>query len=122
MEDEEFKKFEEEANRRLLSYEWVICFLALTSFLLLIFLAIYAINDTYLQTGITITGGVLFIVAMLFALKIETEAGYYECENCHNRYVPKFKDVFLAMHVGRTRYLKCPECHKRTWNKKVLTK
>ena len=24
------------------------------------------------------------------------------------------------MHSGRTRYMKCPKCHKRTWNKKVI--
>ena len=28
----------------------------------------------------------------------------------------------LAMHMGRTRYMKCPECGKRSWQKKVLTK
>lgn len=28
----------------------------------------------------------------------------------------------LAMHVGRKRYMKCPECGKWSWQKKVLTK
>ena len=27
-----------------------------------------------------------------------------------------------AMHMGTTRYLKCPNCNKRTWCKKVLKK
>ena len=26
------------------------------------------------------------------------------------------------MHYGRTRYMKCPKCNKRSWNKKVISK
>ncbi|MBQ7668924.1 MAG: hypothetical protein IJS47_06320 [Clostridia bacterium] len=120
--DDELKKFEEEANKKLLSYEWVIGYIALASFLVIMFLVAFVIEDEYLQLGIGITAFVIFMIACAYAVKIETEAGYYECGNCKNRYVPKYKDVFLAMHVGRTRYLKCPECNKRSWNKKVLTK
>ena len=32
-----------------------------------------------------------------------------------------FKSVLWAMHVNRTRYLKCPKCEKKSWNKKVLS-
>lgn len=63
-----------------------------------------------------------FIVCMIFALKIEQSAGYYECRKCGNRYVPSFKNVNMAMHVGRTRYMKCPKCGERSWQKKVISK
>ena len=56
------------------------------------------------------------------AVGIEQKAGYYECKNCHHRYVPTYWQTNLAMHIGRTRYMKCPECGKRSWQKKVLTK
>ena len=26
------------------------------------------------------------------------------------------------MHVGRTRYMKCPECNEKSWQKKVISK
>ena len=45
-----------------------------------------------------------------------------ECKKCGHRYVPTFKAVNLAMHMGRTRYLKCPECGKKSWQKKVISK
>ena len=32
------------------------------------------------------------------------------------------KSVFLAMHMNRTRYMKCPECGKKSWDKKVINK
>ena len=46
----------------------------------------------------------------------------YECQACGHRYVPTYSRVNLAAHMGRTRYMKCPECGKRTWQKKVLTR
>ena len=55
-------------------------------------------------------------------LKIETDTGYYECSKCHHKYVPKYSKVYFAMHLGTTRYLKCPKCNQRSWQKKVLTK
>ena len=56
------------------------------------------------------------------ALKIEQTAGYYECQKCGHKYIPTFNSVMWAMHFGRTRYMKCPECNKRSWQKKVLKK
>jgi DNA-directed RNA polymerase subunit RPC12/RpoP len=54
-------------------------------------------------------------------MKLEREAGYYECPHCGHRYVPEGVPFWFAMHMGRTRYLKCPECGKRGWQKKVLS-
>ena len=54
------------------------------------------------------------------SLLIEQKAGYYQCDNCKYKYIPSYKQVLFAMHSGRTRYMKCPKCHKRTWNKKVI--
>lgn len=66
-------------------------------------------------------GFVQFIICMMFALRIEQVAGYYECRKCGHRYVPSYKAVNLAMHIGRTRYMKCPKCGKRSWQKKVIS-
>ena len=67
-------------------------------------------------------GLVQFIICTLFALRIEQVAGYYECQKCGHRYVPSYMSVNMAMHMGRTRYMKCPHCGKRSWQKKVLSK
>ena len=63
---------------------------------------------------------VLFIVGMIYALKIEQVAGYYECGKCHHKYVPTYKTVLFAQHINRTRYMRCPKCNQKSWNKKVL--
>ena len=55
------------------------------------------------------------------SLKIETETGYYECQKCHYKYVPKYSQVYFAMHSGTTRYMKCPKCNKKSWQRKTLS-
>jgi len=63
-----------------------------------------------------------FIIMIPFAIRIEQTAGYYECQKCHHKYIPKYSSVLWAMHVNRTRYMKCPKCNQRSWQKKVITK
>ena len=67
-------------------------------------------------------GMLQFIVAAMFCLRVEQVAGYYECAKCGHKYVPTFGSINFAMHMGRTRYMKCPCCGRRSWQKKVLKK
>ena len=72
--------------------------------------------------GITIFGAGIFGVSMYHAIKIEREVGYYECLDCGHRYVSGFAAFINAPHIGKTRKMKCPQCGRRNWQKKVLTK
>ncbi len=65
---------------------------------------------------------VVFLIPCFYALKLEVSVGAYKCKNCGHEIVPTYKQALNAMHRGTTRYLKCPECGKRTWCKKVLKK
>ncbi|MDE6723148.1 MAG: helix-turn-helix domain-containing protein [Eubacterium sp.] len=118
----EMARKEEKNTKKMLMYEIVIGSISTVSFVILIMAAALINMEIYFRVALFAIAFVILISGVVFALKIETEAGYYECRNCHHRYVPKFSSVFFAMHIGRTRYLKCPKCHKKTWNKKVITK
>ena len=37
------------------------------------------------------------------------------------QYVPKYSQVYFAMHSGTTRYMKCPKCNKKSWQRKTLS-
>ena len=74
----------------------------------------------YSRIILFLIGLAIFIVGISYCILIEQVAGYYECNKCHERYVPTYKQVLFAMHNGRTRYMKCPKCHKYSWNKKVI--
>lgn len=52
------------------------------------------------------------------SIKLEHDAGYYECPNCGKRYVPTMKAVVLASHKMRDRKMKCPYCNQRAYHKK----
>lgn len=69
-----------------------------------------------------IAGLVPFVVGVTYAIKIEQIAGYYECQHCKHKYVPTYAQVFFAMHSGRTRYMKCPACGQKSWQRKVISK
>ena len=118
----ELKRREEESNKKLLFFENVIGYGCVISYLIMLFAGCFATTNVIWRIILILGAFVLLLIGVSFALKIETEAGYYECQNCHHRYVPSYRSVYFAMHLGRTRYLKCPECNRRTWNKKVLTK
>ena len=118
----EMKKQKEEADKRLLKMEIIIGVLSTLIFLVLAFVASFVEMKTWIRVLLIAFGFITFIIGVHYALIIEQTAGYYECAKCHHKYVPTYKSVFLAMHSGRTRYMKCPKCNKKSWNKKVLAK
>ena len=75
-----------------------------------------------LRILLIIIGLIPLLIATPFMLKIEQIAGYYECKECGHKYVPSYKSVFYSMHINRTRYMKCPNCNKKSWHKKVISK
>lgn len=118
----ELAKQEGEYNRRMLRLENVVGYTGTISYLILLFAACFAVKQTAWRIGMICAAFMMLIIGVSVALKIEQSSGYYECQNCHEKYVPSMKAVYFAPHIGRTRYMKCPYCGKRTWQKKVLTK
>lgn len=112
----------QQADKRLLSAEVFIGITATVVLFALIFVAAFLQMPTALRICLIALGFVLFLAACFYALRMEQVAGYYACQHCGHKYLPTFKAVTLAPHMGRTRYMHCPECGKKSWQKKVLTK
>ena len=118
----EMVKQKEEADMRLLKLEIVMGIIAV----LPLIAAIVIVNIVPMEEW---KGGLLvglcllpLLIATPFALKIEQKAGYYECQKCGHRHIPQYSSVFFAMHINRTRYMRCPKCGTMSWQKKVLSK
>ena len=109
----------EQADKRLLTIELVIGVLCLLVMLPLFAIATFVSMPDWLRIVLIVIGIAPALVAAPFMLRIEQTTGYYECRHCHHKYVPSYSAVFFAMHFGRTRYLKCPNCLRRSWHKKV---
>ncbi|MBR2371016.1 MAG: helix-turn-helix transcriptional regulator [Clostridia bacterium] len=118
----EMIKQKEEADRRLLAAEVFIGITATVILLALIFIAAFVQMENWMRFSLVALGFVLFLAGCFYAVRIEQVAGYYQCKKCGHRYVPTYKAVNLAMHMGRTRYMRCPKCGKKSWQKKVISK
>lgn len=112
----------EKKNRQMLRMECWLSYPALIAGLAMVLVAAFIEIPVWLRILLIGFALVIILTVALIAVGIEQTAGYYECQNCHHRYVPTYWQTILAMHRGRTRYMKCPECGKRSWQKKALTK
>lgn len=115
-------KQEIKQTKKMFFYENVIGIGSTITFIILIFMSVYLIKDQPIKILIFLLAFLFLITGVSIALKIETEEGYYECQKCHHKYIPSYRQVYFAMHLGRTRYMKCPHCQKRSWQKKIYSK
>ena len=118
----ELVRQKEESDRYLLILEWVIGILSTLILIVPIFIAAYIPMEDWQKVALCFSGFIPAIVGIFFSVRIEQIAGYYKCGHCKHSYVPTYRAVNLAMHLGRTRWLKCPKCGKHSWQKKVLGK
>lgn len=116
------QKLKEEADKRLLRTETIITSLTLFIYITLVMIVIFNDLSEKLSALILIPLTIFVFMICLLALRIEQQAGYYECQKCHHKYIPTYSSVFLAAHINRTRYMKCPKCQQRSWQRKVINK
>ncbi len=118
----EMVKAKEQADKRLLFLEIVVGMICIAVMLALTMVASFVQMEEWLRIVLILIGFAPLLIATPFMLKIEQTAGYYECAECGHRYVPTYKSVFMAAHMGRTRHMRCPKCNQKSWQKKVLSK
>ncbi len=118
----EMAKQKEKADKMLLKLERTVGISCIAVFFILTLVACLLPLEEWLQVVIIFTSLVPLLVALPFLIKIEQTAGYYECKQCNNKYVPKYKNVLFSAHMGTTRFMKCPKCGKRSWQNKVINK
>lgn len=115
-------KQEVKQTKKMFFYENVIGIGSTIIFTILIFMSVYFVESEGIKILLFIFAFLFLITGISIALKIETEEGYYEWQKCHHKYIPSYRQVYFAMHIGRTRYMKCPHCQKRSWQKKIYSK
>lgn len=112
----------EQKNKTIWHSMWAIMIVSIVGLLAGITVAAFLIPEGVWQVVIILCITALFLIPCFYALKLEISVGAYKCKNCGHEIVPTYSEALNAMHMGTTRYLKCPACGKHTWCKKVLTK
>ncbi len=72
----------------------------------------------WIATGIWWPFVVYTVIAIPYAILISRyylKSVAYICPNCHEIFVPKFKESFFAYHTPRTRRLVCPKCNVKSY-------
>ena len=118
----ELIKEKEACDRQLLKVEWVIGIFSVLIFTVPVLLGGLLPMDDWMRPLIMLSGFIPAFIGIYFALRIEQTAGYYKCKHCGHCHVPSYNTVLFAMHFGRTRYMKCPRCGKKSWQRKVISK
>ena len=112
----------EQKNKTIWTSMWAILAACMIGLLCGLAVAAFLIPEGVWQV-VTILGVcVVFLTPCFYALKLEVSIGAYKCKNCGYEIVPTYAQALNAMHMGTTRYLKCPKCNRRTWCKKVFKK
>lgn len=119
----EMEKLEREKNKLLLASENILAATSSIAFFSSIAAAAYGEFTDPVKALFIVSGTTVFLTGASFAVKIEQKAGYYKCSRCGHAYVPeKYSKVFLAPHMGKTRYMECPRCGEYGWQKKITLK
>ena len=116
------ENLEKEKNKKMLAAMYIICGVSLAFYMLTLYIITTYIVWETIQIAFGLLSTVIFVISCFIALKFEADSGYYKCNKCGHSFVGKYNKVLAAMHIGTTRYLKCPNCNKRSWAKKVMTK
>jgi len=114
------QKQKEINDKRLLLAEILFSVFSLILFIMINLVIFLTEMQTWLKILIGISAFVIILMEAGFAIRIEQVAGYYMCGKCNHKYIPTYGQVFLAPHINRTRYMRCPNCRKTSWNRKVI--
>ncbi len=112
----------EKKNRTIWKSMWTILTVSFVGLMAGIFLAAVLIPEELWQSVAMLGLCVIFLIPCFYALKLEVSVGAYKCRRCGGEVTPTYFRALMALHMGTTRYLKCPHCQKRSWCKKILTK
>lgn len=112
----------EQKNKTIWSSMWALMIVSMTSLFAGIFISAFLVPEGPWQLVAILGLCVFFLIPCLYALKLEVSVGAYKCKNCGHEIVPTYSEALRAMHRGTTRYLKCPNCNKKTWCKKVINR
>ena len=110
----------EDKNKIIWKSMWVIMLTSIIALLSGVSIAAFLVPEGAWQFIVIIGIAVVFLIPCFYALKLEVSVGAYKCKKCGCEIVPTYSEALKAMHMGTTRYLKCPNCKKRSWCKKIV--
>ena len=83
----EMAKKEETQNKSLMTSMWTILITSAIFYIGILLLAVNTLEEGIMLGTIICVSTIVFLIAGFIALKFEVDAGYYECKNCHHKFI-----------------------------------
>ena len=106
--------------KKLIKLELLIMIPALLIFFTVLGILVFVEMKLWLEILLGILSFALILFATFYVLRLEQKTGYYECRYCKHHYIPTYKQVSLAPHMGWARNMRCPKCDKIGWQRKFF--
>ncbi len=108
--------------RRKVIISSISCFFATLASLALILISAFFVTQVWLR--LVMIGIALIVVisnvAVILLVAVSTEI--YKCDKCGEKFAPTLSAYIFAPHTFSRRYLKCPHCGKKCWDKSNIRK
>lgn len=104
-------------NKVLNSSFWTII---ITNTIFLIIIGLIVENKIENENIIMAISVSIFVISCFAAVYYEISSGYYVCEHCNYKFKSKYMKALLAPHAFTKRYLRCPNCNKKSYAKREI--
>ena len=115
------KEKELKNSKRLIYAEVAIFAISLVAFFALVLVSGLAALEDWLRVTLVVASLVILFGGIFVCTHLDADSSIYECKHCHVHFKPSVGAYLIGMHTITKRYLKCPECGKRSWCKRRLT-
>ena len=112
---------EREQNKKKVWLQIAIAVTVLLPAFALIIIAGVADLQTWLRWTLIGIGCFMLVGGIAVAAAVDMHTGTFECKYCKTRFVPTAGAYLAGPHTILTRYLKCPNCGKKSYCRRRLT-
>lgn len=116
------KQKNDEYAKFIFKLQWIILGFSIALYISLVIFAALSNIPIWVKIIMFVLGFTSAIFGSHICLMIETNVGYFKCKKCGHIHTPSYSNVFFGIHLGRTRYMRCPNCNKKCWHEKITNK
>lgn len=115
---------EKEINKARYKSTLITGIISFVAFLTLIMVVVFYTNviSDVVKLILVFIACVILFGGIYVVVHDQRNIGYYKCPECNNYFIPPMKEYILSPHTVNKRLLKCPQCGKEIYCKKVMSK
>lgn len=112
---------EREESKKKLTLSAIVCGLGVLAGVTLVLTSGLAALETWARAVLIAVAMIVMFGCIGVACTLEIGAGTFECCHCRTRFVPTAGAYIAGMHTLTTRWLKCPQCGRKSFCRRRLT-